>query len=195
MECTETKLYGVRWLILALLFLMKVLNNFICSGSGLINNFYVSYFGVSYAAVDWIVLANFVGATVTTPIVAVMVFLNLMRFRKLGIVATTLIVVASLCFVVALLDNKFFFLTVASGTIGGIPAAILDTLPGVFASLWFPEYEVGTAVGVVVVGTSVGTILGPVVLTHVVASHFSKDINDTFELSNSVANTSSQTQN
>ena len=95
MECTETMLYVVRWLILALLFLMQVLNNFNFAGSGLINNFYVSYFGVSYTAVDWIVLAHFVGSIAATPIVTVLVFLKLVRFRKLGIVATTLIVVAS----------------------------------------------------------------------------------------------------
>jgi len=164
----ETRLYNVRWLLLAALFLIKSLNTITFAGSGLINNFYVSYFQVSHAAVDWVVLSAFVGSVLTTPVVATLAFFNLLPFRRMVILSALLLAAVMLSFVLALLSNRLFFLTVLSQIVSGVPASINEILPGIFATLWFPESQVGTAIGAIVFGTSFGNVIGAIALTHAV---------------------------
>jgi len=168
----QTKLYKVRWLIVALLFFLRAANNVTYSGAGLINNFFVAYFDVSSAQVDWVVLGGSFGSLIATPLIGVLVSLDLMLFRRLAIASSVLLVVDFSCFVIGLLNRSLFPLIVLSQIAAGIPLAVLDILPGIFAPLWFPEHQVGTAIGAMVIGMSLGTISGSIGLTHAVGTHF-----------------------
>jgi len=119
----QTKLYKVRWLIVALLFFLRAANNVTYSGAGLINNFFVAYFDVSSAQVDWVVLGGFIGSLIATPLIGVLVSLDLMLFRRLAIASSVLVVVDFSCFVIGLLNRSLFPLIVLSQIAAGIPLA------------------------------------------------------------------------
>jgi len=132
---------------------------------GQVNDFYVSFFKITYAEVDWATLTHYVSPLVMLLPVLWMIHLEKFGFKKVVICATASLLLSFLCTTVSLVNNNLFALVIAGQMFNGIASILLMSTPSIFATLWFPENEVGTAIAINSVGMCIGVGIGTVVPT------------------------------
>ena len=150
----EIKLYIKRWFILAALVVLvfiAVLNHVMF---GIVNNVIVAYFDTTYETIDLIGLGPCLGTIATTPILAWLSFKEMITCRKLMTVASLVLSVNSICALLAFIKPSLFGLLIFGQIFGGIAFAIVFVIPTVLAQLWFPENQIGIAIGSIMIGSS-----------------------------------------
>jgi len=154
------KLYKRRWLILIALTLSECLYAVAYACFGQVNDFYVAFFKVTYAQVDWATLTHNVSPFVVLLPVLWMIHHGKFGFRNVVIFATVCLSLSFLCSAVSLVSDKLFALVIAGQMFDGITATLLIATPPTFAVTWFPEEEIGSAIAINIVGLYLGISLG-----------------------------------
>ena len=156
----EFKLYKKRWTLLLLFALMQIISSFSFASLGQVSDVYVNYFKVNYWQVDWASLACPLGMCVAAPVLACLSYMKIMPLKKMTIFSAAGLVFSNTCIVLAPVSSKAFSLVVIGQLINGFSAGALYTMRPSFAVHWFPDSEVGTAIGVGTTGIGIGGILG-----------------------------------
>ena len=179
----DIRSYSRRWVILlgvGLITLMLTFNNM---AFGLVNNITVAYYRVSYEEADWIVLTCSVGSLLAAPVLAYFVFNDTLGLRKLVISGSGLLLVNYIFILLSFFQPKLFALILLGQGIGGISKAIMSSVPPAFAVLWFPENQIGLAIGLSNIGISAGSFLAYLLLPNIL-----KNPDDFLNLTNNGSN-------
>ncbi|XP_076826188.1 choline/ethanolamine transporter FLVCR1-like [Clavelina lepadiformis] len=155
-----------------MLAVLQTINSFNFSGFGQASSVYQAYFHVPYPAIDWLTLSSFAGVCLFSPLLAWLSYADITRLRKLIITAATLMCFAYLCTVISVaVEKHFVFPVMVFGQLcNGITASILVSTPAVFADIWFPDHEIGTAIGGNLFGISAGLLLGFLLPVNILAT-------------------------
>jgi len=164
-------LYKRRWVILAGLMLAECLAGFSFTCFGQMNNFFANFFQVTYADVDWITLSHNVAPTFFLLPLLWAINKRIIGFRKLTVIAVVGFSIEYVCLTASLLNSKLFVVVIVGQLLGGISTSIIMSTSSIFAVLWFPEEEVGTAIAVSSAGMYIGTTLGTVMPTLAVTNN------------------------
>ena len=130
---------------------MAVLNHYMFT---IVNHVIVVYFDTTYEVTDLMLLGPCLGAIVTSPFLAWLSLKEMITCRKLMIIASLIILVNCSCGIVAFIKPSLLGLLIFGQIFGGIAYAIVFIIPTVLAQLWFPENQIGIAIGSIMVGTS-----------------------------------------
>lgn len=124
-------------------------------------NTYASFFKVDPETLDTLTTVGvIIGAFIATPLFALASYSDVIRV-KLSITLATFIKSAGMLLIVTSAFNKEWFLMTAVGRIIEEVATIaMLTLFASFAPLWFPKNQVGIAVGLGSLCTSLGAFIG-----------------------------------
>lgn len=164
----EVQLYPIRWLFLAVAALFYLLFCYSSVSISQINNIFVLYFDVTYAAVDWGSIGQFAGASFATVFVSWLTFTKRLQFRRLVITVAILMCLSLSVKMAAFADTKLFALITVGQLLGGACLALQFPMNVALIMAWFPHEEVGTALGVFLFGGSAGDVLGTLLPSHVV---------------------------
>ena len=166
---TKTKLYRRRCFFLLIISTMGTIGGFNSVAFGQVSNIFAELFRVSYAQVDWLTLGEIVGSVVVTAPLSWMMASKLLRLRMLLVGACFITTVAYSCLAISAVSRSLFPLMVSAQLLSSIASAGMSATPIIFAALWFPENQVGTAIGVIVMSAHLGSILGLTIPTNVLA--------------------------
>jgi len=161
----EIKLYKKRWILLAWFALIQTLSSYLFSSVGQVSNVYVAYFKVNHWQVDWASLTYALGMCAAAPIMACLSYMKIMPLKKLSMFSAITTVVSHTCFILGSTTRSTFSLIVVGQLINGFGAGALYTIRPSFAVHWFPDSEVGTAIGVSIAGIAIGGIMGFILST------------------------------
>jgi len=164
-----THLYKRRWVFLCVLIVLQLICSYNFAGFGQINDVYAGYFKVTYAQTDWMTIASFAGVVLISPFLAALSYFHVVALRNLIITAAVCVLFAFLCISTSLVQPLLFPLLVIGQLFNGCAGAILVSIPSIFAALWFPDSQIGTAISLNMFGISVGNVLGfivPVTVLH-----------------------------
>jgi len=146
---------------------VAIIGGFIAVGYGQVSNIFVAFFRVNYLEVDWLTLGLNVGLFVLTVPPSWMMASKIFRFRILYIGACFTV---GYSFLAVSVVNRLLFPYMVSGQIlNTFAGAFISAAPTICAALWFTENQVGTAIGVTVMATHFGYILGFTIPTNILA--------------------------
>jgi len=166
---TEIKLYRRRWLLLLTLSTVAMIGGFDGVAYGQISNILVAFFRVGYVAVDWLTLGLNVGPFLLTVPLSWLMASKFLKFRMFY-VGACFIGTAAYCFLAtSVVKPSLFSLMICGQLLNSFAGAVISAAPTIFAALWFPENQVGTAIGAVVMSTHLGGILGLTIPTNILA--------------------------
>ncbi|XP_076817489.1 putative MFS-type transporter C09D4.1 [Clavelina lepadiformis] len=158
----ETALSAKRWLILFLLTTTAAQSFFMEMSFGIVNDIYVYYFNISYAEADWVVTGAYAGMLSTAPIMAWLTYKRYIALRLTAIIHALSILLNTLFIVIAVAARTSYALVMVGQFFNGISRLLLFSLFSTLAVLWFPDSQVGTAMGLYIGGCNVGGILGSI---------------------------------
>ena len=162
--------YRRRWFVLALLMWLLCVSVTTYINFGFVNNVMVVYFQTTYAAVDWMVLGSNVGSILAAPVVARLALMKMISCRR-AMIATALLQTVNLSLIiVGFYRPDLFGLVIFGQVLGGIAMAIVWTVPSSLAQLWFPESQIGLAIGFSMVGSSTGGIFAYILPSQIILS-------------------------
>ena len=167
MNQVEIKVYKKRWFVLALLTCLMAQMIFIYLNFGFLNNILVLYFTTSYATIDWLYLGWNIGTTAVALLTSWLAAKEILTCRRSMIVASILQAINSCFVIIAFLRAELLFLLIIGQTIGGISLAVLWPALASLAQLWFPEFQIGLATGISMLGSSSGAIAGYLLPAHI----------------------------
>ena len=164
----EIQLYKLRWWIIAFYVVQVVVIRFVTCSFGVVNNIYKAYYNLSFFVIDWFTLIQMPAGFVATVVLAYLTFSSFVRFRKLLIIFATTMLLACMLLMIAFgypfLYWLIFFGQAAVGFGVQTSSAILPTL----ATSWFPEDQIGLAMGIRSTGISTGILLAFIVTSQMV---------------------------
>ena len=156
---TETEVYSLRWWIGLFYAGQIVLLRMLTNSFGVVNNVYKAYFDISYFAIDWFLAMQYPGLCSATVILIFLILSEQMAFRKLFIIMTTCTTCSYAFSMVAFSYPKFFWLIYAGQFVSGFALQASIAIFSTFATLWFPENQVGFAMSLKVMSMSIGCLL------------------------------------
>lgn len=166
-EEPEFQLYQRRWLFLVLIALLQIIPGTSNVSFGQISDVFVTFYGVTYAQVDWLTLAVNIGPIILTIPLSWCVVNGRLGFRALSIaqgVSTTLGFAIIAC---SAASSFLFSLMLLGQIINSLATTARLIIPPVFSALWFPERQVGTAIGFSVMSSYLGNVLGYTLLPNI----------------------------
>ena len=158
-EPFEIKIYKKRWLILASFCAIFFWTIFQSCTYGVVNNVIVTYFDTSYSNADWLLSSVFVGTILASPLLAWLSLKQLISSRKLLIVSSLCLIANASSSILVFNKPDLFALLVLGQTFDGISTAACLTATTSLANLWFPESQIGIAIGFVILSGTVATFL------------------------------------
>lgn len=163
------RIYKLRWFITVALTLMQSIA-VVNVSTGILNDVYVKYFRITYVQVDFMYSGPFIGSVPVTALLAFLFIKRKVQLRKLTLIAASCLTSSLMLVGGATLDRSLFSLALIGQVLDGITRAIGKTLPATFAVLWFPDNQVGTAMGIVSLGISLGDISSTLLMGGIVKS-------------------------
>ena len=162
----ETQLYSRRWWLIGCIGVQCILTYSSFLYFGVNNDIFARYFELPYAVIDWFALITRPAFWLTSLGFAMMAVLNQTSFRKIALVSTFLSVIASISQIIAYAYPIFYWLLFIGNFLFGILLSYLTVLPVSFAVLWFPDNEIGTALGIKIASCRIGFLFAFVVPSH-----------------------------
>lgn len=153
----DIRVYGRRWVILALFSLVLMLNSMPWSQYTVLEDVVTEYYGVSSSQVEWTGLVYNVTAMVL--VLPAAWFLEKYGVRAavtVGIVGTTL----GLSVRIVGCWPRHFWAVIVGQAIVGASTNFLTSAPTRVAALWFPAKEVSSALAATMIGQTGGVCLG-----------------------------------
>ena len=133
-----------------------------------INNIFVEYFHVTYAAVDWATIGDYPNSIIATFFLLWLIYKECAKFRYLSVAMTSFVIASQVARMVAFVNSHLFAFVVIGQIFNGVCAALSYPLCLSLVMAWFPHEEVGTAVGIYMSGGSLGQVLGTLLPSHLV---------------------------
>ena len=164
-----TKTHPIRWWIAACMIIEILLIRMLTNSFGVINNVYKAYFNVSYYVIDWFTLIQTPGRIGATIILALLSFNSIIGFRKLFIVMTACTLISSMLLVFAFAFPQIYELVFLGQFAAGFGFQTVTALASTFATLWFPETQIGLALSFRSIGMSIGCMLAFLIPTQMVS--------------------------
>jgi len=158
-----TKLYGIRWWVLCLIGVFSMLVRIFRSSFGVVNDVYVSYFNVSYETVDWFSLIQFPGVTISSVILAMILFNKLLSSKILAVVMSGCLAFTSITLIIAYLHTYLYYVIFVGQFVLGISLVIVDPISASYATSWFPEHQIGIALNTKEIDAGMGCLLGYII--------------------------------
>ncbi|XP_078495817.1 choline/ethanolamine transporter FLVCR2-like [Ciona intestinalis] len=164
----ELKVFGKRWMILAIAVIYQLVSciNIVCFGH--INNVLVKLLRVKPYEVDWIFLAadsTYIGLSV--PVAAVATKLG---FRKLTLLMVLCMVVGCMLLFLGVMVQQHGYPVVVLGELFlGMSFVFNFSIIPLLPAVWFPANEVAVAIALQMVARGVGIGVGSVITPHIVA--------------------------
>ena len=165
----DTKVYLIRWWVIAIMTVQVLVIKMLTNSFGVINNVYKAYFDVSYYVIDWFTLIQTPGRIGATIILALLSFNSIIGFRKLFIVMTACTLISSMLLVFAFAFPQIYELVFLGQFAAGFGYQTASALIPTFATLWFPETQIGLAMSFKLIGMSIGSTLAFLVPTQMVS--------------------------
>ena len=159
----EIKLYNTRWWIISLIGFVAILARTLSSSFGVVNDVYVAYFNVSYEVVDWFTLIIQSGSAFSCIVIFVFLYSKTFSIRQLALLMTVCLAFTSVCLVTAYIFPKSFPLAFVGNFALGFVIAALDPVTASYAVNWFPEHQIGIALGANEIGANTGSLLGYII--------------------------------
>ena len=182
-ESFETRLYGKRWAVLFFNGFVSLIDGVLRVSFGVVNNIYVAYFQVPYETVDWFTLINLPGVLIFSLLLSFIMFNKLISLRKLAILMSTCMAFTCACLVVSYAYPRFYPLIMVGEFTHGFVIVALDIVSAAYAINWFPEHQMGIALGAKEIGVMIGAILGFTIPSNILyAPNCSSSINRTLTL-------------
>ena len=148
-----------RWAFLAIVSALQILNGFSFAYYGQLSNVFVAYYNVTSFEVDWLTLTMDVGPIILTIPFSWFMVTEKMGFKFLILTAAFASAIGYICIVASVAKRWLFPLMIVGQIFNSVSSTAMLMSPSVFAVLWFPENEVGSAVGINVMSFYVGKIL------------------------------------
>jgi len=164
----SVKLYKMRWIFLAVITLLYFTYMYSGFSVSQINNIFVQYFHVTYAAVDWATIGSYPTTVITTFVLVWLVYKECAKFRYLSVAMTSFVIASHVARMVAFANSHLFAFIVVGQIFNGVCAALSYPLCLSLVMAWFPHEEVGTAVGLYMSGGSLGQVVGTLLPSHLV---------------------------
>lgn len=127
-----------------------------------------AYFGISHYEAEWLVISCSLAALVTALLLAWVSHKELVSLHRLLILASCVIILDSACAITAFEYSSLFGLLLFSQIISGVAVGLLFPLMNKVTEIWFPESQVGIAMGLIMVSASTGTLLANVLVPAVI---------------------------
>jgi len=148
---TSVEIYSLRWWIGLFYTCQVILLRMLMNSFG--------YFNISFYAIDWFLVIQYVGMYVSAMILILMILSKRMAFRKLFIMLTTCTICSYACSMVAFSFPRLFWLIYIGQFVAGIALPTSIAIFSTFATAWFPENQIGIAMNVKSLGMCVGCLL------------------------------------
>jgi len=139
---------------------IQMSSGFLVASFGQVSNTIAAFYQVSYAQVDWLTLTISIGSMVLCGPISWFSATGKLGFRFLILTAAFSSAVGFACLACAAASRLLFSLLVVGQVFNSIAAGVLMLSPSVFAVIWFPENQVGTAIGVNIMSLYVGNVFG-----------------------------------
>ena len=165
----KTKLYRRRCIFLLTLSTVAIIGGFNAVGYGQVSNIFVAFFRVNSVEVDWLTLGLNVGLFVLTVPLSWMMASKFFRFRIFYTGACFTATVGYSFLAISVVNRLLFPYMVSGQILNSFAGAFISAAPTIFAALWFTENQVGTAIGLTVMATHFGYILGLSIPTNILA--------------------------
>ena len=111
-ESYETELYGRRWVLLIILFVLNVSTTSTYTSFGEVNDVYSAYFGVDPKEIDLLTVGTWIGAFVSTIGLAVPASSEKIGLRFSFICGAIFQTISFVCMVIASIGKNLFSLAV-----------------------------------------------------------------------------------
>ncbi|CAK8680409.1 unnamed protein product [Clavelina lepadiformis] len=152
-----------RWLILILLTILAFQNGYAEISFGSVNDVYSYYFSVTHAETDWAIAGVYAGMLLAAPVMAWLNNSKLIAMRMATILFALTLLLSVLFIVIAIVARRLYILIIIGEVFNGIARALIYSLLAKFAVAWFPESQVGTAMGSVILAGNAGGIVGAII--------------------------------
>ncbi|KAK5852599.1 hypothetical protein PBY51_006451 [Eleginops maclovinus] len=153
----ETKLYRLRFAVLAVFSLYSLVNAFQWIQYSIITNVFMHYYGVTSDKVDWLSIVYMVAYVP-------LIFPATWLLDRKGLRLTALLGAGLNCagawMKCASVSPERFGVTVTAQVVCSVAQVFILGLPSRVASVWFGPQEVSTACAVAVLGNQLGTAIG-----------------------------------
>ena len=159
----ETKLYKIRWWIIFLIGFSAVLARALRSSFGVVNDIYVAYFDVTYETVDWFTLIVLPGGAVSCVIYFALLISDAISTKQLAILMSGCFTFTCVCLIIAYVYAKLYPLIFVGNFVLGFVISALDPITASYAISWFPEHQIGIALGSNEIGANMGSLLGYII--------------------------------
>ena len=181
-----------RWLMAALLGILTIVVSFLTNLFGIVNNIYVSYFHISYIAVDWFTVIQLPGSMVADIIIAAIIYNNGFGIRKLSIgVGLCCITTSSLLLVASQIPSAFPIIYFGELLMGISYAMSISTI-GQLAKYWFSVGHAGTVLATIPSSHTTGTLIAILVSSNILVSPNQLGVNNTSEKFSNLTETNQQ---
>ena len=155
----QLEINSIRWLVALAIFFQKVIVRYFSNSFGIINNVYVRYFDTSYIAVDWFTVIQHPGSVLANFIAAWLIYTNKVGLRRLSIMTGIGCIITSSCMLTASFFPTFYPLIYLGQFIMGLSYSTLLIMSIQMANKWFPCHEVGKALAIFPLGSSLASAL------------------------------------
>jgi len=164
-------LYKRRWAYLLLLATLQLPGGFSFVCFGQMSKIFVVFFQITYVEVDWLTLSINLSAIMLAVPFSLAVFYKWGGLRRMCMTIGLCYSLGYICICASLAKSTLFPLAFVGQLLNGVASTLLLALPPIFAALWFPEEQVGTAIGVNVMSFYSGCVLGLTVPQSVLHFH------------------------
>ena len=161
------KIYKRRWTLLAAVSALQILNGFSFACYGQVSNVFAPYYHVTYFEVDWLTLTMDVGPIILTIPFSWFMVTEKMGFKSLILTAAFASTIGYICVVASVAKRWLFPLMIVGQIFNSVSSTAMLVSPSVCAVLWFPDNEVGSAIGINVMSFYLGQTFAFTVLTKV----------------------------
>ena len=149
-----------RWAFLFAVAALQTNCGFILASFGQVSNIFVTFYRVSVESVDWLTLVmNLVPVILALPL-SWFASLNCLRFRFLILAAAFSSTAGFACLAFSVLKRSLFPLLVVGQILNSLARTAMILSPNIFAVRWFPERQIGIAVGINVMSLYLGNAIG-----------------------------------
>ena len=153
-------LYKRRWFILLALSAIQMCCGFAVASVGQVSNIFVAFYRVGYKEVDWLTLGANIGPVVLTVPLSFIIAKNCFGFRYLSLAAAGSSTAGFACLSCSVIHRSLFPVTFLGQILNSAAKTTIVLSPPVFAALWFPEQQVGTAIGINIMSMYLGNAIG-----------------------------------
>ena len=151
-----------RWLVLCLALILIAIQSYVAFCFGPVNNIVVSYFKVSYATSDWIILSTLLLSIVGYVLCAWLSYINVLNLKIILLLVSASLLIDAICVLVAFIHAELFFVMMIGQFVGGIAETATGMLFFTVGMIWFPENEIALATSLIDMAWSMGLALSEI---------------------------------